>query len=183
MKLVDGSYVHESAQIYGDVTLAPGVSIWPCAVIRAEAHAVEIGEGTNIQDFVLIHVGFQNGTVVGSNCSITHRATLHGCTIADNVLIGIGATVMDGCCIGANSIVAGHSFLRDGTIVPENSIVMGVPAAVVKTRNNEVANRINALMYSRNAAAYCDGNFRLWDDGNFLKEIAKEEARLGREAR
>jgi carbonic anhydrase/acetyltransferase-like protein (isoleucine patch superfamily) len=182
MKLINGAYVHESAHIYGNVILAPGVSIWPCAVIRAEAHAVEIGKGTNIQDFAMIHVGFQNGTIVGSNCSITHRVTLHGCTIADNVLIGIGATVMDGCRVGANSIVAGHSFLREGTTVPENSIVMGVPATVVKSRNNEVANRVNALMYSRNAAAYCEGDFRLWDNESFLEEIEKEEARLRREA-
>ena len=138
MKEIDGSYVHETAQIYGNVRLAPGVSVWPCAVIRAEAHLVEIGEGTNIQDFCMIHIGDRNGTSIGSNCSITHRATLHGCTIADNVLIGIGATVMDGCVIGANSIVAGHAFLKEGTIIPENSVVMGTPAAVVKQRNNSV---------------------------------------------
>ncbi|MFX6330628.1 gamma carbonic anhydrase family protein, partial [Acinetobacter baumannii] len=91
-----------------------------------EVHEVVIGPRSNVQDFVMIHVGNSGGTIVGADCSITHHVTLHGCTLGDNVLVGIGATIMDGCVIGENSIIAGGSFLKENTIVPPNSIVAGV---------------------------------------------------------
>ena len=102
---------------------------------------MRIGRFTNLQDHVMVHVGYHKPTIVGDYCSITHRVVLHGCTIGDNCLIGIGATIMEGAVIGENSIVAGHSFVADNTIVPPNSIVMGTPAKVVRTVNSFVANR------------------------------------------
>ena len=90
-------------------------------MIRAESHHVRIGRFTNLQDHVMVHVGYHAPTIVGDYCSITHRVVLHGCTIGDNCLIGIGATIMEGAVIGENSIVAGHSFVADNTIVPPNS--------------------------------------------------------------
>jgi carbonic anhydrase/acetyltransferase-like protein (isoleucine patch superfamily) len=180
MKEVGGAFIHSTAKIYGDVTLGSRCSIWCNAVIRAEANSVSIGEDTNIQDFVMIHVGMKNGAIVGAHCSITHHATLHGCIIEDNVLVGIGATIMDGCRIGANSIVAGHSFLKEGTVIPKNSIVMGTPGVVVKTRDNFISNRINAFIYARNAAAYSENNFRLWSDSAFIAEVEREDSRLRR---
>ena len=109
VKLNDPAYVHETAYIYGKVTLNKDVSIWPYVVMRAEMNEIVIGERTNIQDFVMAHVGGVTPTIVGRNCSITHHVTLHGCTIGDNCLIGINATIMDGAVIGNNCIVAGHS--------------------------------------------------------------------------
>ena len=100
------AFIHPTAQIYGRVTVGEDSSIWPYAVIRSEMHAVAIGRCTNIQDFAILHVGYGHGVIVGDYCSITHRATLHGCRIGNNVLVGIGATVMDGCEIGDNSIIA-----------------------------------------------------------------------------
>jgi carbonic anhydrase/acetyltransferase-like protein (isoleucine patch superfamily) len=124
------AYIHPSAHIYGNVEIGEGASLWPCAVVRAESRLVRIGRYTNLQDHVMLHVGYHAPTIVGDYCSITHRVVLHGCTIGDNCLIGIGATVMEGAVIGENSIVAGHSFVADNTIVPPNSIVMGTPAKV-----------------------------------------------------
>lgn len=159
--LNDPAYIHETAYIYGKVTVGRDVTIWPYVVMRAEMHEIVIGENTNIQDFVMVHVGGATPTIIGANCSITHHATVHGCTIGDNCLIGINATVMDGAVIGANSIVAGHSIVTEGSVFPENSIIAGVPAKLVKTRDNGEANRGNAQFYSENGKRYAQGVDRL----------------------
>ena len=126
----------------------------------------------------MIHVGSGTGTFVGADCSITHHVTLHGCTIGQACLIGIGATIMDGCQIGDGSIVAGGTFLKEGTIIPPNSIVMGAPGAVTKTRDNTVANRLNAFLYLKNAQGYAVGDFRVWSKAAFRAEMAAERDRL-----
>ncbi|WP_299030728.1 gamma carbonic anhydrase family protein [uncultured Sulfitobacter sp.] len=157
----DPALIHDTALLYGKVTLGKGVSIWPYVVTRAEMHEIKVGERTNIQDHVMIHVGYQTPTIIGSDCSITHRAILHGCEIADRVLIGIGATVMDGAKIGSNSIVAGHSIITEGTEFPENSIIAGSPAKLIRTRDNSAANIMNAKFYLMNAQNYANGIERL----------------------
>lgn len=155
------AFLHETAYIYGKVHLAPGSSVWPYVVMRAEMHEIVIGARTNIQDFVMIHVGNTTPTIVGEDCSITHHATLHGCEIGDRCLIGINATLMDGVKLGANSIVAGHSILRENSEFPENSIVAGVPAKLVGTRDSGEANLFNAAFYHRNALNYAEGVDRM----------------------
>jgi carbonic anhydrase/acetyltransferase-like protein (isoleucine patch superfamily) len=164
------AYIDPTARIFGNVEIGEAASLWPYAVVRAESHIVRIGRFTNLQDHVIVHVGFHAGTIVGDYCSITHRAVLHGCTIGDNCLIGIGATIMEGAVIGENSIVAGHSFVADNTIVPPNSVVIGTPAKVVRTANNFVANRVNAMLYHRNAVAYARGDHRAWDGPEYEAE-------------
>lgn len=172
------AYVHESVQLYGKMRVAEGVSIWPSVVARAETQEIVVGAYTNLQDFVMLHVGYTMPTIVGAHCSITHRVTLHGCTVGDNCLIGIGATLMDGCVIGENSIVAGHTIVGEGVVIPPNSIVAGVPGKVIKTRDNYIANRLNAWMYFQNAIAYTAGDHRAWADPGALAAFAREEARL-----
>lgn len=157
------AWVHDTALIFGKVSLAAGCSVWPNAVIRSELHEVVVGEGSNIQDFVMIHVGIDTPTVIGRMCSIAHHATVHGATLGDNVLIGVNATVMDGAVIGAGSIVAGQSMVREGSEFPEHSIIAGVPAKVVATRDNTEANIQNADFYIRNARAYAEGIHRMED--------------------
>jgi carbonic anhydrase/acetyltransferase-like protein (isoleucine patch superfamily) len=172
------AYVHDSALLYGKVTIGEGASIWMNVVARAEHSEIVIGAYSNIQDFVMLHIGDATPTVIGSHCSITHHCTIHGCTIGDNCLIGINTTIMDGCVIGENSIVAGHSFLKEGTVIPPNSIVMGAPGKVTRSHNNFVRNRLNAYIYYRNALAYASGDFRAWSRENFPAEIATEMQRL-----
>ena len=163
------AFVHESAWLYGKVTVGPGASIWPNVVTRAEFHEIRIGARSNIQDFVMIHVGAMTPTIVGEDCSITHHVTLHGCTIGDRCLIGINATIMDGAVIGANSIVAGNTIVTENSVFPENSVIAGAPGKVVATRDNGAANAINAQMYQRFAAAYAEGRDRM--DESELAEI------------
>jgi carbonic anhydrase/acetyltransferase-like protein (isoleucine patch superfamily) len=159
------AWVHESALLYGKITLGPDCSVWPYAVVRSELHEVILGQGSNLQDFAMVHVGIDTPTIIGRTCSIAHHATVHGATLGDNVLIGVNATVMDGAVIGANSIVAGQSMVREGSVFPENSIIAGVPARVVATRDNREANIQNAEFYIRNARAYANGIHRMdhWD--------------------
>lgn len=180
-EIAAAAYVDPSAQLFGAVVLGEGASVWPNVVIRAEAHHVAVGRLTNLQDFVMIHVGWTLPTAIGEHCSITHHVTLHGCTIGDNCLIGINATVMDGAVIGDNSIVAGHAFVREGTVVPPNSVVMGMPAKVVGTRNSFVANRINARLYHRNALAYACGDHRAWTGPDYETFVRDETKRLDAE--
>lgn len=180
--LNDPAFIHPTTLIYGKVTIGPGSSTWANTVIRAENDEVVIGANTNVQDFTMIHVGSSTSAIIGDNCSVTHHCTVHGCVIEDDCLIGINATVMDGAVIGANSIVAGGAFVTEGTIVPENSIVAGVPAKVVKTRNNRDANRYNAILYNLNAVAYARGEHRTWDDPATVAEAGRrlEALRSGR---
>lgn len=155
------AYVHETALLYGKVTVGKDASIWPYVVTRAEIHEIIIGERTNVQDHVMIHVGLGSPTRIGADCSITHRVVLHGCEIGDRVRIGIGATVMDGAKIGSNSIVAGHSIVTEGSAFPENSIIAGSPARLVRTQDNGAANLLNARFYYQNALNYAQGIDRL----------------------
>lgn len=172
------AWIDPSARIFGEVEIAEQASIWCNVVVRAETHRVEIGPRTNIQDFVMIHVGNGTGTIIGADCSITHHCTLHGCLIGDAVLIGIGATIMDGCVIGEGSIVAGGTFLKEETIIPPHSIVMGSPGTVKSTRDCSLQNRMNAFLYRRNAEAYAQGDYRLWSKPEFRAEITAERKRL-----
>lgn len=177
----NAAFIHPSALIYGKARIEKGASLWPYTVIRAESSEVVIGEYTNIQDFAMIHVGAGTPSIIGTNCSITHHCTIHGCTIGDNCLIGINTTIMDGCVIGNNCIVAGHSFLKEGTVIPNNSIVMGTPGKVVRTQNNYARCRLNAFLYYRNALAYERGEHREWASDECLKAVQAEIETLQKE--
>jgi carbonic anhydrase/acetyltransferase-like protein (isoleucine patch superfamily) len=140
-----------------------------------------VGPLSNVQDFVMVHVTLACPTVIGAHCSIAHHATLHGCTLGDSVLVGIGATVADGAVVGENSIIAGNAYVREGSVIPPNSIVMGTPAKVVRERNCFVDNRFNAWLYHRNALAYARGEHRAWAGAGFDAEARMARARLERE--
>lgn len=177
----EAAYIDPTARIYGKVEIGEAASLWPYSVIRAESKLVRVGRYSNLQDHVMLHVGYHAPTIVGEFCSITHRVVLHGCTIGNNCLIGIGATIMEGVVIGENSIIAGHSFVADNTIIPPNSIVMGTPAKVVRTVNNFVGNRVNAMLYHRNATAYAHGNHRAWDGPDYEAESRRWKSEAERE--
>ena len=157
----DTCFIHPSALIYGKVRIGPGSSVFPYVVMRSEAHEIRIGARTNIQDFVMIHVGNATPTVVGDDCSITHHVTLHGCDIGNRCLIGINSTIMDGAKIGANSIVGEHSLVRPGQEFPENSVIAGSPARLIKERDCSDGNLMNARMYELIALGYARGCDRL----------------------
>lgn len=171
------AFIADTAALYGKIEIGEGSSVWFNAVIRCESHEVRIGRYTNVQDFGLIHIGYNHPTIIGDYCSITHRATIHGATIGDACLIGIGATVMDGAVIGAGSIVGGGAVVTEGKEFPAGSIILGAPAKAVKARDNHRANRLNAWLYHRNAQAYKLGDHRTWDGEEYERwrdEIRRE---------
>ena len=183
MQIADTAFIHPSAQLYGNVSVGDGSSIWCNAVVRCEAAHVAIGKGSNVQDFVMIHTDPGHPVTIGDYTSITHHATLHACTLGDHVLVGINATIYNGAVIGSGSIVGQHAYVKDRTIVPPNSIVVGSPATVIRTKDNRLANRINAELYIRNGAAYARGDHRAWDGaefetwfGDMMKKLAAEYA-------
>ena len=128
------AYVDPSAQVIGDVILGENASIWMNAVVRGDVNSIRIGASSNIQDCAVLH-GMRHlyPVIVGERCTIGHNATVHGCTIDDNVLIGIGATVLNGAHIGANSIVAAGALIPERTIIPPNSLVTGLPGKILRT--------------------------------------------------
>jgi carbonic anhydrase/acetyltransferase-like protein (isoleucine patch superfamily) len=126
-------FVAPNATIIGDVAMGNECSVWFNAVIRGDVNYIKIGNKVNVQDGAVIHCTYQkNATDIGHNVSIGHNAIVHGCTIHDNVLIGMGAIVMDRCVVNSNSIIAAGAVVLEGTIVEAGSIYAGVPAKKVK---------------------------------------------------
>ena len=126
-------YFAENATIIGDVIMGNYCSVWFQAVIRGDVNSIRIGHRVNIQDGVVIHATFKkSATTIGNDVSIGHNAIVHGCTVDDNVLIGMGSIVMDDCHIESNSIIAAGAILPKGTIVPNGSVYAGVPAKLIR---------------------------------------------------
>ena len=120
------------ATVIGSVTLGPKASVFPGAVVRADIERIDIGEGSNVQDGVVIHLSDDKPVSIGKYVTIGHKAMIHACTIEDGCLIGMSATVIDGAVIGTESIVGAHSLVTKNTVIPPRSLVMGVPAKVIR---------------------------------------------------
>ena len=129
----------DGAVIVGDVIMGDHCTVWFNAVVRGDVHSITIGNNTNIQDGAIIHCTYQKAkTVIGSNVSIAHNAVVHGCTIEDNVLIGMGAIVMDDAVIGTGSVIAAGAIVLPKTIVEPGSIYAGMPAKRIKDVGEEM---------------------------------------------
>src|ERR1035437_809945 len=151
----DDCYLAENSTVVGDVIMGNQCSIWFNAVVRGDVNSIRMGNKVNVQDGAVIHCTYEKTkTIIGNNVSIGHNALVHGCTIHDNVLIGMGAIVMDNCEIGSNTIIAAGAVLLENTKVESGVIYAGVPAKKVKDINPELIhgeiNRIadNYIMYS-----------------------------------
>jgi len=123
-------YKADSADIVGDVKLSENCSVFFNAVVRGDHHTIEIGENTNIQDCVVIHTGTKYPVKIGKNVTIGHGAIVHGCEIGDNVMIGMGAIVMNGCKVGNNCIIGAGALVTEHTEIPDGSVVFGSPAKI-----------------------------------------------------
>ena len=148
-QLDDESWVAPNATVVGQVKLAAKVSIWYGATLRAEFEPIEIAAGSNIQDGVTVHVDPGFPATIGAGVSVGHNAVLHGCTIEDDCLIGMGAVVLNGAHIGRGSLVAAGAVVAQGVVVPPGSLVAGVPGKVRRELSEEEVanNRFNAQAY------------------------------------
>jgi carbonic anhydrase/acetyltransferase-like protein (isoleucine patch superfamily) len=137
----ENCFVAPNATIVGDVIMGTECSVWFNAVIRGDVHYIKMGNKVNVQDGAIIHCTYlKHPTNIGNNVSIGHNAMVHGCTIHDNVLIGMGSIVMDGCVVHSNSIIAAGAVVLEGTIVEAGSIYAGVPAKKVKAVSEDLIN-------------------------------------------
>ncbi len=152
----DNVFVADTATIIGDVTLMKDANIWFGAVIRADKAAVIIGEESNIQDNCVVHTSSTFPVTIGRNVSVGHGAILHGCTIEDNVLIGMGAIVLNGAVIKEGSIVGAGALITEGKEIPSHSLVIGVPGKVIREVDKEQYQGIikNAHEYTKLAMRY-----------------------------
>ncbi len=143
----DDCYVAENATIVGDVTMGKQCSVWFSTVIRGDVHYIKMGDKVNVQDGAVIHATFQKSpTTIGNNVSIGHNAIVHGCTIHDNVLVGMGSIIMDDCVVESNSIIAAGAVVTKNTRVEAGSIYAGVPAKKVKDISEElISGEINRI--------------------------------------
>jgi carbonic anhydrase/acetyltransferase-like protein (isoleucine patch superfamily) len=138
-KFGENCFLAETAVVVGEVTMGSNCTVWFNAIVRGDVHSITIGNNTNIQDGAIIHCTYQKAkTVIGNNVSIAHNAIVHGCTVEDNVLIGMGAIIMDDAVIGSNSVIAAGAVILPGTKVEPGSVYAGVPAKKVKDIGEEM---------------------------------------------
>lgn len=158
-KLPLAAFVADNATVRGKVTAGKGSSIYFGAVLRSEEETITIGEGTNIQDNCVLHTEPGFSMVIGSGCTIGHAAILHGCTIGDNTLIGMGAIVLNGAKIGKNCIIGAGALVPQGMEIPDGSMAFGSPAKVRRAlTQEEIASvRAAAVTYCHEAAEYAEG--------------------------
>jgi carbonic anhydrase/acetyltransferase-like protein (isoleucine patch superfamily) len=147
------AYVDLSAQVIGDVTLGENASVWMNAVLRGDVHSITIGAGSNVQDCAVLH-GMKGlyPVIVGERVTIGHNATVHGCVLEDDVLIGIGAIILNGAHIGAGSIVAAGAVIPERTVIPPRSLVAGIPGKVRRSISDNDFEMIRG--YARNYLEY-----------------------------
>lgn len=155
-QLAEGVYLASTAVVVGDVTLGQYASVWYNAVLRGDINRIEVGAYSNIQDNAVLHLADELPCIIGQWVTVGHSAIVHACTVQDECLIGMGATILDGSIIGAGSIVGANALVTQGTVVPPGSMVLGSPAKVVRPlRDQERAGlKIWAEKYVQNAA-YC----------------------------
>ncbi|MBR5228774.1 MAG: gamma carbonic anhydrase family protein [Firmicutes bacterium] len=147
-KIAESAFIAENATILGNVEIGEEVGIWYNAVLRGDFNLIKIGDRCNVQDNVVVHVTENSPCTLGNGVSLGHGAIIHGATIEDNVLVGMGAVVMDNAVIGANSIIAAGAVVSGGAVIPPNSLVVGVPGKVKKELPPEAAGgKKNADVY------------------------------------
>ncbi|MGB3069139.1 MAG: gamma carbonic anhydrase family protein [Ottowia sp.] len=155
-QVAPSAWIADSAEVIGNVTLGPDASVWFGCVLRGDTESMSVGEGSNIQDLTVMHADHGKPLTVGKYVTVGHKVMLHGCTIGDESLIGIGAVVLNGAKIGKNCLVGAGSLVTEGKEFPDGSMIMGVPARVVRQLTPEQIEglRNSARHYIENARKF-----------------------------
>lgn len=161
--LGEGHFVAPNAAVIGQVTLHPGASVWFSCVLRGDVEKITIGEGSNIQDGTVVHADPGFPVIVGRHVTVGHNAMLHGCSIGDGSLIGIGAVVLNGATIGKGCLIAANALVTEGMDVPDGSVVMGSPGKVRKSLSDDERDMLalNATHYIENASRFAGGDLKV----------------------
>ena len=163
IKIDPTAFIAPTAAVMGDVTLGPRASVWFHAVLRGDMAPIVVGEATNLQDGTIVHVDEGKPALIGARVGVGHRAIIHGCTVEDDCLIGMGSVLLNGVRIGKGSVVAAGAVVPEGMRVPPGSLVMGVPARVARAVDPALAQRIQSTWqhYVQEAARHRGGAFPL----------------------
>ncbi|MDG1117137.1 MAG: gamma carbonic anhydrase family protein [Flavimaricola sp.] len=158
-RIAETAWVAPGCHIIGRVTLSAHSSVWFGTVIRGDYEAIVLGEGSNIQENSVLHTDPGCPITIGAGCTIGHKAMLHGCTIGDNSLIGMGATVLNRAVIGRNCLIGAGALIPEGKVIPDGSLVIGAPGKVTRMLDEEAIEelRASALNYQSNARRFRDG--------------------------
>ncbi|MEL6449878.1 MAG: gamma carbonic anhydrase family protein [Pseudomonadota bacterium] len=157
-QIADDTWVAPDANLIGKVVLETAASVWFGCTIRADHEEIRIGTGTNVQENCVMHIDMGFPLTIGAGCTIGHKVMLHGCTIGDNSLIGMGATVLNGAKIGKNCLIGAGALITEGKEIPDGSLVMGVPGKVVRQLDDQAIQglRASALHYQQNMRRFRD---------------------------
>ena len=152
----DDYWVAPNANVIGKVTLEPGASVWFGSTLRGDNERIVLGSGSNIQENCVLHTDMGYPLTIGTNCTVGHKAMLHGCTIGDNSLIGMGAIVLNGAVIGKNCLIGAGALVTEGKVIPDGSLVMGSPAKLVRDLDAAAIAKLtlSARNYAQNAARF-----------------------------
>ncbi len=158
-RMADSAWVADNAQVMGDVALGEGASVWFGATVRGDTETITIGEGSNVQDGSVLHADHGFPLTIGARVTVGHQVMLHGCTIGDESLIGLGAVVLNGARIGRHCLVGAGSLVTEGKEFPDGSMILGRPAKVVRELTPEQIEglRMSAAHYIENARRYRQG--------------------------
>lgn len=158
-QLAEEAWVADSADVIGNVHMAAGSSVWFGAIVRGDNEPIEIGENSNVQDGAVLHSDPGSPLKIGKGVTLGHQAMVHGCTIGDNSLIGIGATVLNGAIIGKNCLIGAHALITEGKVIPDGSMVVGAPGKIIRELSAPQIAMLkgSADVYVKNAARFKEG--------------------------
>lgn len=158
-EIADDTWIAPDANLIGRVVVEAAASVWFCATLRGDNEVITVGTGSNIQENCVLHTDMGYPLTIGAGCTIGHKVMLHGCTIGENSLIGMGATILNGAKIGRNCLIGAGALITEGKEIPDGSLVMGVPGKVVRELDEAAIEglRKSALGYQANMRRFRDG--------------------------
>lgn len=158
-EIAEDSWIAPDANVIGKIVVEEGASIWFGATLRGDNEEIRIGAGSNVQENTVMHTDMGFPLTVGKGCTIGHKALLHGCTIGDNSLIGMGAVILNGAKIGKNCLIGANALITEGKTIPDGSLVMGAPGKVVRELDEAAINglKLSALSYQENMRRFRSG--------------------------
>ena len=155
-EIAETAWVAPDANVIGNVALNDKSSVWFGSTLRGDNERITVGEGSNVQENCVFHTDVGFPLTIGTNCTIGHKVMLHGCTIDDNSLVGMGATILNGAKIGKNCLIGAGALITENKVIPDGSLVMGAPGKVVRTLDDQAIEglRLSAVHYQQNAARF-----------------------------
>jgi len=158
-QVAEDTWIAPDANVIGRVVIGAGASVWFCCTLRGDNERIRVGRGSNVQENCVLHTDMGYPLSIGAGCTIGHKAMLHGCTIGDNSLVGMGATVLNGAVIGRDCLIGAGALVTEGKEIPDGSLVMGAPGRVVRSLDADAiaALRASAVHYQERMRRFRDG--------------------------